>query len=188
MTAQLWIAFGFLALLVLFLMYSVIRPPKDASHPTVKFLTALCAGFAGGFFTGEALISINGIAGSTKFAISGTAGMALFFTIWFFYPKVFSHTVAHESDSKKLAMTQELDAIRSEILHTRINNNLYPALNKLRKFFIVHPELFKIEVNSAFYQKWLDDSMVEMGNSMSSSKWTIQTRSNLATDLETIHC
>lgn len=101
---------------------------------------------------------------------------------------MFSHTVAHESDSKKLAMTQELDAIRSEILHTRINNNLYPALNKLRKFFIVHPELFKIEANSAFYQKWLDDSMVEMGNSMSSSKWTIQTRTDLATDLETIHC
>jgi hypothetical protein len=140
------------------------------------------------FFTGEALISLNGIAGSTKFAISGTAGMALFFTIWFFYPKVFSHTVAHESDSKELAMTQELDAIRAELLYTRIANDLYPALNKLRRFFIAHPELFKIEVNNAFYRKWLDDPIVEMGEPVSSTKWTIQTRTDLATDLETIHC
>jgi hypothetical protein len=43
MSTQLWIGFGFLALLVLFLMYSVINPPKpaDSTSATVKFLTAL---------------------------------------------------------------------------------------------------------------------------------------------------
>lgn len=188
MTTQLWIAFGFLALLVLFLMYSVIRPPENANHATVKFLTALCAGFAGGFFTGEALLSINGMAGGTKFGISGTAGMALFFAVWFFHPKVFAHTLAHETDSRSSEMTRELDAIRAEIRYTRINNDLYPALNKLRKFFIVHPDLFKIDVNSAFYHKWLDDPIVEMGRPVSSTKWTLQARTDLATDLESIHC
>lgn len=98
------------------------------------------------------------------------------------------HVVAPQPDSRSLGMVQELDVIRSEILHTRINNDLYPALNKLRKFFIVHPELFKIDVNSAFYQKWLDDPTVEMGIPLSSSKWTLQTRTDLATDLEEIHC
>jgi hypothetical protein len=90
MTIQLWIGFGFLALLVVFLMYSVIIPPRsaDSTRATIRFLTALCAGFAGGFLTGEALIHMEGAVGSTKYAISGAAGTALFFTVWFFYDQV----------------------------------------------------------------------------------------------------
>lgn len=65
---------------------------KDTSTPTqyntLRFLTALCAGFAGGFFTGEALFRFDQhMADDTKLAISGTAGCALFFVVWFTYSK-----------------------------------------------------------------------------------------------------
>jgi hypothetical protein len=91
MSIQLWIGFGFLAFLVLFLIYSVVTPPKSGSNSsaTIKFLTALCAGFAGGFLTGDALFSMSGMSGGFNYTVSGAAGCALFFTVWFFYPKVF---------------------------------------------------------------------------------------------------
>jgi hypothetical protein len=90
MTPQLWIGFGFLALLVLFLMLAYFV--KDKASPNqyniLRFLTALCAGFAGGFLAGEALFHLDAtIAGGAKIALSGTAGCALFFSIWFTYPK-----------------------------------------------------------------------------------------------------
>jgi hypothetical protein len=91
MTPQLWIGFGFLALLVIFLICSFFFLPKltNDQRGTLKFLTALCAAFAGGFITGDALLKVNKTVGATEIAISGTAGFALFFAIWFFYPKVF---------------------------------------------------------------------------------------------------
>lgn len=91
MTPQLWIGFGFAALLVVFLIYSVIWPPKadDTTRATIKFLTALCAGFAGGFITGDALFRMSGTVGGTEILVSGAAGCALFFAVWFFYPQVF---------------------------------------------------------------------------------------------------
>lgn len=65
---------------------------KDAAsatqYNTLHFLTALCAGFAGGFFTGEALFRFDQtLPDGGKFAVSGTAGCALFFVLWFTYPK-----------------------------------------------------------------------------------------------------
>lgn len=98
MSTQLWIGFGFLGLLVLFLIYSVIRPPatNDTTRATVRFLTALCAGFAGGFLTGDALFSMKGTAGGMEYAISGAAGCALFFAVWFSYPKAFPLPVGFE--------------------------------------------------------------------------------------------
>jgi hypothetical protein len=90
-TATLWIGFGFLALLVIFLMCSFFLRPRltDDQRTILKFLTALCAGFSGGFFTGTALFEMHKTVGSTTFGISGAAGCALFFVVWFFYPKVF---------------------------------------------------------------------------------------------------
>lgn len=90
MTPQLWIGLGFTAALVVFLMITFLV--KDTSSPTqyntLHFLTALCGGFAGGFLAGEALFSLNKeIAGGAKLAITGTAGFAIMFTIWFTYPK-----------------------------------------------------------------------------------------------------
>jgi hypothetical protein len=92
MTSQLWIGFGFLALLVVFLIVSFFLTPKltNDQRATLKFLTALCAGFSGGFLTGSALFEMHMTKGPTTFSISGAAGCALFFTVWFFYPKIFT--------------------------------------------------------------------------------------------------
>lgn len=89
MTATLWIAFGFLAALVVFLGFTIYLPPKDdTGRATLKFLTALSAGFSGGFFTGDALFKYQQQIGGTTLGVSGAAGAALFFTVWFVYPKV----------------------------------------------------------------------------------------------------
>jgi hypothetical protein len=92
MTAQLWIGFGFLALLIVFLIVSFFLKPHltDDQRGNLKLLSALCAGFAGGFLTGGALFEMHKTTGGTTFGISGTAGFALFLTVWFFYPRVFS--------------------------------------------------------------------------------------------------
>lgn len=90
MTPILWIAFGFLAALVIFLGVTIYLPPKDnTGRITLKFLTALSAGFSGGFFTGDALFKYQQQIGGANIAISGAAGCALFFTVWIIYPKVF---------------------------------------------------------------------------------------------------
>jgi hypothetical protein len=90
MTPTLWIGFGFLAALVVFLIISFFI--KDTSSPTqyntLHFLTALCAGFAGGFLTGDALFKLDGtMANGIKVGLTGTAGFAAFFLIWLTYPK-----------------------------------------------------------------------------------------------------
>jgi drug/metabolite transporter (DMT)-like permease len=90
MTPTLWIAFGFTGALIIFLMISffIKDTSSDTQYNTLRFLTSLCAGFAGGFFTGEALFRLEqNWPGGPKFAISGTAGCALFFALWFIYPK-----------------------------------------------------------------------------------------------------
>ena len=90
MTTQLWIGFGFAAVMVVFLMITFFV--KDKSSPTqyktLRFLTALCGGFAGGLMLGEASFAFNKeLSDGAKLAISGTAGIAIFFTVWFTYGK-----------------------------------------------------------------------------------------------------
>ena len=89
MTPQLWIGVGFTAALLVFLFVTYFARDNSSSgqYNTLRFLTALCGGFAGGFLAGEALLSINReVAGGTNFALSGTAGFAVFFLIWLRYP------------------------------------------------------------------------------------------------------
>jgi len=91
MTPQLWIGFAFLALLVLFLIIAYFKGEANSQsqYTTLRFLTALCAGFAGGFLTGDALFKMDQtMASGLTIGISGTAGCALFFAIWFSYPKL----------------------------------------------------------------------------------------------------
>lgn len=92
MTPQLWIGFGFLTALVLFLIASFFFAPKltEDQRRTMKFLTALCAGVAGGFLSGASVFEGTWTTPTSKIALSGTAGFALFFVVWFFYPRVFS--------------------------------------------------------------------------------------------------
>lgn len=89
MTTILWIGFGFLLFLLLFLTITFFKKDLSQSqHNTLRFLTALCAAFAGGFIAGDALFKLNTeISNGTTIAISGTAGCALFFTVWFTYSK-----------------------------------------------------------------------------------------------------
>jgi hypothetical protein len=92
MTPQLWVAFGFLTALVIFLIVSFFLTPKvtDDQRVILKFLTSLCAGVSGGFLTGSSLFDATWTTPTGKVALSGSAGFALFFVVWFFYPKVFA--------------------------------------------------------------------------------------------------
>ena len=90
-TYQLWIGLGFAVLLTLFLMVAFIqgRRLNDDQRQILRFLCALCAGFAGALITGDALFKMDAQTGqNTKIAVSGTAGCALFFAVWFTFRKV----------------------------------------------------------------------------------------------------
>ena len=87
---QLWIGFGFVGLIVVFFMIAFFKAPDLTSGQLaiLRFLGALCAGFAGALIAGDALFKMQSDLGEgTKLAITGTAGFALFFTVWFFFPK-----------------------------------------------------------------------------------------------------
>jgi len=87
---QLWIGFGFALLLVIFLIVAFFKKGEltHAQWAILRFLSSLCAAFAGALITGDALFKLDGTMGpNTKYAISGTAGFALFFVVWFFFPK-----------------------------------------------------------------------------------------------------
>ncbi|HCG6604310.1 TPA: hypothetical protein NJ227_001633 [Vibrio parahaemolyticus] len=90
MTPQLWIALGFTALLIIFLMITFfIRDTSSATqYKTLRFLTSFCGGIAGIFFVGEALITYSGKSSDgTTLTLSGTAGFAVFFLVWLTYGK-----------------------------------------------------------------------------------------------------
>jgi len=88
MTPLLWIGLGFVAAIVVFLMITSFVRLNEQADKNLRFLTALCAGFAGGFFTGDALFRYQQQLGSgTNIFISGTAGFALFMLVWFTYAR-----------------------------------------------------------------------------------------------------
>ena len=90
MTPLLWIAFAFVAGLVVFLMITYFKRDTSSAnqHKTLRFLTSLCSGFAGGFFTGDALFRLEQqLSNGEKLGVSGTAGFALFFMVWVTYGK-----------------------------------------------------------------------------------------------------
>lgn len=88
---QLWVGFGFVLLLIVFLMTAFFTKEtlSDGQRQILKFLCSLCAGFAGALITGTALFSLNSqFGGGTTLAISGSAGCALFFAVWFTFDNV----------------------------------------------------------------------------------------------------
>jgi hypothetical protein len=88
MTPPLWIGLGFVAAIVGFLMITSFVRLNQQADKNLRFLTALCAGFAGGFFTGDALFRYQQRLGSsTNILLSGTAGFALFLLVWLTYAK-----------------------------------------------------------------------------------------------------
>jgi hypothetical protein len=90
MNPILWIGLGFLAGLVMFLGFTIYKPPPRGSQgrETMRILSALCCGFAAGFLTGAAIFNATFTHAFGKVGISGSAGIALFLTVFFFYDKV----------------------------------------------------------------------------------------------------
>lgn len=134
MTTQLWIGFGFLAALVMFLIISFFLAPKlsDDQRATMRFLTALCGGMSGGFLSGASVFEATWAGPTTKIAISGTVGFALFFVVFFFY----GHVVA-PSDSIELIVPE--------------NTNFWQALEtaaKLANVTIDYAALTRPELSS----------------------------------------
>jgi hypothetical protein len=61
---------------------------SPAQYTTLRFLTSLCGGIAAYFISGNALFNLKTtLGGGGSVTVSGTAGAAIFFTVWFFYPK-----------------------------------------------------------------------------------------------------
>jgi hypothetical protein len=95
-----WVGVGFAGVLVAFLVYSFVTIPKQtvSQAKTTRFLSALCAGAAAVFISGSAVFDATWTTTGGKVAISGTAGVALFFAVFFFYDKVFVPDDAVEFD------------------------------------------------------------------------------------------
>ena len=90
MNPILWIGFGFLAAFVVFLGFTIYKPPPRGTQgrATMRIFSSLCCGFAGGFLTGAAIFNATFTHALGKVGISGSAGIALFLTVFFFYDKM----------------------------------------------------------------------------------------------------
>ncbi len=88
MTPLLWVGLAFVAVIVAFLMITSFARLNEQADKNLRFLTALCAGFAGGFFTGDALFRYQQQLGNgINILLSGTAGFALFLLVWLTYAR-----------------------------------------------------------------------------------------------------
>src|SRR5258708_3739886 len=88
MTPQLWIAFGLTVAVVGFLMLAYFNNQRinDNQRAILRFLCSLCAGFSAGLYVGDALFKMQ-TSGPTAITVSGTAGFALFFVVWYGFGK-----------------------------------------------------------------------------------------------------
>ena len=93
MTPLLWVSFGFAAALFLFLVIAFFAA-KDltiSQWQILRVISAFCSGISGGLFSGEALFKLDGqISTGFNMGVSGSAGFALFFTIWFTFGRIAS--------------------------------------------------------------------------------------------------
>ena len=86
MSPHLWVAVLLLSILVFLIVAFFTRPTlTDAQFTILRFLSALCAGCAAWFISGEVLFNMSGQMSGGKYAISGTSGFALFLVVWFFF-------------------------------------------------------------------------------------------------------
>jgi hypothetical protein len=84
-----WIGVGFAVVLLVFFMAAYFKAGDmtRGQWQILRFFGAFCAGSAGVFLAGGALVHATGKLGTMNYAISGTAGFALFFVVWFTWPK-----------------------------------------------------------------------------------------------------
>ena len=90
MTPFTWIGLAFVGLLVIFFMVVFfIRDLTPTQQQVFRFLSALCAGFAGGLLVGQATFAMNITKGQgSTLAVGGTTGFALFFAVWYGFRQV----------------------------------------------------------------------------------------------------
>jgi hypothetical protein len=76
-----------------------------------------------------------------------------------------------------------LDLHKRRIRETRIANNYYPELHRLRETFIQHGLSERSLENREFFDKWLTDPVVEMGWAPAGG-WTLERITALHEDIE----
>jgi hypothetical protein len=86
---QFWVGLGFAAVFVVFLMIAFFAAKNltDGQRLILRIMSALCGAIAGVLISGEALLNFSRTVPGGKLTVSGTAGFAVFFAIWFFFPK-----------------------------------------------------------------------------------------------------
>ena len=77
-------AYIFTGLIVIFFMIAYFVKPasEEQSSKILRFLAAVCSGFAAGFWVGTALLNIEGMVGGVKVTLSATAGFAMAIIVW----------------------------------------------------------------------------------------------------------
>lgn len=86
---QFWVGVFFAAVFVGFLMYS-INKGKDLNYGQrlmLKILSTVCAAIGGALISGAAFLDLTRNVPGGKLTVSGTAGFAIFFLIWFTFPR-----------------------------------------------------------------------------------------------------
>jgi len=78
-----------------------------------------------------------------------------------------------------------LDLHKRRIKETRMANNYYPELHRLRETFIQHGLAERSTENREFFDKWLADPVVEMGWAPAGG-WTLERISALHADIEKV--
>jgi len=76
-----------------------------------------------------------------------------------------------------------LDLHKRRIQATRITNNLYAELRQFREAFLQHGLADKSKINREFFDKWLTDPLVEMGETLAGG-WTQARVAELHADLD----
>ena len=84
-----WTGIAFLGLLLIFLMAAFfVRDLPPQSYTILRVFSALAAALAGSLIAGQAVVQASsGAPQGTQWAVSGSAGFALFILIWMWFPE-----------------------------------------------------------------------------------------------------
>src|SRR2546422_9426165 len=86
---QFLVGLGFTSFFVIFLAVAFFAAKylTPGQRLILRIMSALCGALAGALISGEAFFNLSRDVPGGKLTISGTAGFAIFFTIWLFFPK-----------------------------------------------------------------------------------------------------
>ncbi len=75
------------------------------------------------------------------------------------------------SARRRRLLRKELGYLKAAVRHTTVRNYLPVRLSELREFLLRNPQLLDKKSNYAFFMKWLDDPVVESGESVNDLSW-----------------